>query len=82
MDKLRVKGAGELAAIVPLDGDAFEKAYIETMIKGHMEALDMIDSQLLKNAENAALKKHLTETRTHVAAHLDEAKKIQSGMKK
>ncbi len=82
VDKLRVKGAGELAALAPLDGEKFASAYIETMIKGHMEVLGMIDNQLLKNAENADLKKHLTETRGHVANHLEAAKKLQSGMKR
>ncbi len=82
VDKLRVKGAGELAALAPLDGEKFASAYIETMIKGHTEVLGMIDNQLLKNADNADLKKHLTETRGHVANHLEAAKKLQSGMKR
>lgn len=81
VDKLRVKGAGELAALVPLDGEAFGKAYLEAMIKSHGEVLEMIDNQLLKNADNAALKKHLTETRTDVAKHLDEAKRVQASLK-
>lgn len=82
VDKLRIKGAGELAALVPLEGDAFGKAYVEAMIKGHTEVLDMIDNQLLKNAEDPALKKHLTETRADVAQHLEEGKKIQAGLKR
>ncbi len=82
VDKLRVKGAGELAALVPLDGDAFGKAYVEAMIKGHGEVIEMIDNQLLKNADNAAVKKHLTETRGHVAMHLEEAKKVQANLKR
>ncbi len=80
VDKLRVKGAGELAALAPLDGEKFASAYLETMINGHTEVLGMIDNQLLKNAENADLKKHLTETRGHVANHLEAAKKLQAGM--
>jgi len=67
---------GELAALAPLDGEKFASAYIETMIKGHTEVLGMIDNQLLKNAANAELKKHLTETRGHVANHLEAAKKL------
>lgn len=82
VDKLRVKGASELAALIPLDGDQFASAYIAAMVKGHAEALDMIDNQLLKNARNDAVKKHLTETRRHVDRHLQEAKKIQSAMKR
>ena len=78
VDKLSVKGAGELAMLVPLEGDEFSKAYIDAMVKGHTEVLDMIDNQLLKNADNAALKKHLTDMRGHIVAHLEKAKQLQS----
>jgi len=37
----------------------------------------MIDSQLLPKASNSAVKRHLTETREHVTAHLQKAKKLQ-----
>ncbi len=78
--QLRIKGAEELGALVPLDGEPFGAAYIDAMIKGHAEVQDMIDNQLLKNAQSEAVKKHLAETRSHVAMHLDEAKKLQGGM--
>lgn len=78
VDKLRVKGAGELATLVPLDGEAFGKAYLQAMVKGHQEALDLLDQEL-KAAGNDAVKTHLTETRGHVAAHLDKAKMLQGG---
>lgn len=77
VDALRVKGAGELATLVPLDGEEFSRAYIVAMIKGHTEVLEMIDSQLLPKAGNDMLKKHLTETREHVASHLEAVKKLQ-----
>ena len=47
------------------------------MVKGHNEVLDVIDNQLLKNADNTALKKHLTDTRAHIAAHLEKAEQLQ-----
>lgn len=81
VEKLKTKGAGELAALIPLDGEAFEKGYLQAMVKGHMEVLSMIDGKLLQTADNDALKEHLTETRTHVAAHLEQAKQLQSTMK-
>ncbi|MDQ3006571.1 MAG: DUF4142 domain-containing protein [Chloroflexota bacterium] len=78
VDTLRVKGAGELAALVPLDGEKFEKAYLAAMVNGHEEVLGLIDSKLSKTASNDELKQHLTETREHVAAHLAEAKRLQT----
>ncbi|HJU06419.1 MAG TPA: DUF4142 domain-containing protein, partial [Nitrospiraceae bacterium] len=58
---------------------AVRQAYIEAMIKGHTEVQNMIDSQL-KEANNEAVKKHLMETRDHVAMHFDQARKLQAAM--
>ncbi len=77
VDALTVKGAGELATLVPLNGKDFETAYLDAMIKGHTEVLDMIDNKLMKTAKNEKLKSHLTETRALVAMHLEQAKKIK-----
>jgi predicted outer membrane protein len=79
VDKLRVKAAGALAALLPLDGAEFERAYLDAMVKDHTEVLAMIDTQLLNTARNDALKKHLTETRGHIASHLEKAKSLQGG---
>ncbi len=81
VDKLRVKGAGELAMLVPLDGDKFAAAYVAAMIKGHTEVLAMIDNLLLKRATNDAVKSHLKDTRSSVAKHLATAKQLQAGLK-
>jgi len=77
VDALKVKGAGELATLIPLDGKEFESAYLEAMIKGHTEVISMIDSKLLTTAKNDAVKAHLSETRKHVAMHLEQAKKLK-----
>lgn len=79
VDALLVKGAGELAAIVPLQGEQFGKAYIAAMIKGHTEALQMIDSQLTPKASNDALKQHLAQTRQSISKHLEAAQRLQGG---
>ena len=77
VDAQMKKGAGELAMLVPMDGKDFETAYLDAMIKGHTEVISMIDSKLLTTAKNDALKAHLTETRGHVAMHLEKAKKLK-----
>lgn len=76
VEKLKKKGAGELAALVSLDGTAFERAYIDMMVKGHTEVISMI-AKLSKEAQATGLKTHLTESRQHVAAHLEQAKALQ-----
>jgi len=78
VDDVMKKGAGELATLIPMDGNDFESAYIDAMIKGHTEVLNMIDKQLMKTAKNDKLKAHLTETRGHIAMHFEQAKKLKN----
>lgn len=78
VEQLQKKGAGELAAFVELDGQAFERAYVAAMVKGHIEALAKLD-MLQRSAGNAELKQHLTVTRDDVAKHLEKAKALQGG---
>jgi predicted outer membrane protein len=82
VDTVRTKGAGELAALALLDGSQFGSAYVTAMIMGHTEVLDMIDNQLMKRASSDAVKKHLTDTRNHVANHLAEGKALEANVKR
>ena len=82
VDQLRIKGAGELAMLLPKEGDEFGSAYMAAMVKNHEEVLTMIDQKLTPMAKSEELKEHLTKTRGHIAMHLEEAKKIHSGMKR
>ncbi|MGI8560723.1 MAG: DUF4142 domain-containing protein [Luteimonas sp.] len=77
VDELSKKGAAMLAPLVPLDGKQFERSYIDAKVKGHTEVLATIDNELLKAAENEAVKNHLTKTRAAVADHLAKAKALQ-----
>jgi putative membrane protein len=70
------KGAAELTQLDKLSGTAYEKAYAQAMVKGHTEALALIDERLLPMASAGPVKDHLTMTRGHVAMHLDAAKKL------
>jgi putative membrane protein len=77
VEKMRAKGEKELAKVESLEGEQFSRAFLNAMVKGHSEALDLIDKQLLPKATNETLKEHLTETRGAVAAHLEQAKLLQ-----
>ena len=77
VDALRVKGAGGLAALTTLKGEKFEKAYLAAMVKGHEEVLEMIDNKLMKMTDDEEVRKQLTETRSHVVAHLEQGKRLQ-----
>lgn len=75
----RRKGEQELASLAAQDGDAYRKAYIDAMVKGHTEALATLDGTLIPSAGRQDVKDHLATTRQHVAEHLEQAKRLQQG---
>lgn len=74
---LKANGKKGLVKLMTLKGNAFDKAYIDAMVKGHTDALVAFDTMLLKNVSNPKLKDQLVATRVHVAHHLEQAKEIQ-----
>ncbi len=78
VDSLKMKGVALLAKLKPMDGKKYEAAYLDAMDKGHTEVLATIDNRLMPEATNDNLKKHLAETRGHVAMHLEMAKKLKA----
>jgi predicted outer membrane protein len=80
VDQLRRESAGKLAPVVRLDGPAFDRAWIDLMVEEHTKALSLIDGQLLPGAKNKQLREHLTKTRSAVASHLEEAKRLQASL--
>ena len=77
VDDLRVRGAGELATLIPLAAPEFGRAYVTAMVRSHAEALRVIDGQLLPAAKDKALKKHLAAVRDDVAEHLERLQQVQ-----
>lgn len=75
---LQKKGQKASATLSHLNGRAFEVAYMSMMVKGHAEALSIIDKRLISDARNPALKSQLEMTRTTVANHLQAAKQVQA----
>ncbi|HET9982083.1 MAG TPA: DUF4142 domain-containing protein [Longimicrobiales bacterium] len=59
-------------------GADFDKAYIDSEVDFHQNALNALDQQLIPNAQNPELKQLLQTTRAGVQKHLDLAKQIQS----
>jgi putative membrane protein len=57
-------------------GPDFDMAYMNAQVEAHQKVLDMIDKQLLPNAQNEELKTLLTEIRPVIEAHLTEAREI------
>lgn len=68
------------AKLTPLEGAAFDKAYVDIAVQDHVTVLDAIDKALLPSAKNTELKAFVTEIRPTIAAHLEHAKTLQSKM--
>lgn len=67
--KTRLKG---------MEGWAYDKAYLEHEVSFSQGLVDYIDNTLLPNTVNPDLKEMLYSQRAVIAAHLDNAKQIQS----
>lgn len=63
-----------------LEGNEYERAYVDAMVRDHQEVLTMLEQQLVPAAQNAAIKQHLQMTRDAVAKHLEHARKLQGEM--
>lgn len=74
---MKEKAASDLAELGKQSGKAYETAYVDAMVKGHTEALALIDGRLLSLSSVGPVRDHLTKTREHVAMHLEAARKLQ-----
>ena len=80
--KALVKGGQDARAkLAKLDGDAFDKAYVDNEVGYHETVVKALDDTLIPNAQNGELKSLLTSVRSVAAAHLEHAKQLQSTVK-
>lgn len=59
--------------------EAFDKAYLDSQVKMHEDALRTIDEKLLPSARNAEVRRIVTTHRQQVAAHLAAARRLAEG---
>ena len=79
---LHDQGEADLEALAAVpDGAAYEKAYVDSMVRGHAEALALIDDILLPAANADNVRQHFTATRATVSRHLEQAKALQATLK-
>jgi putative membrane protein len=77
---LQEGGDKNLAALTPLTGKAFDKAYVDHEVAYHQAVLDAIDKTLIPNASNAELKTLLEKVRPAIATHLEHAQHLQASL--
>ncbi|WP_369914784.1 DUF4142 domain-containing protein [Xanthomonas sp. NCPPB 3005] len=78
--QLETKGEQELTTLGQKSGKDYAAAYIDAMIAGHKDALQLIDTQMMAAASTEPVKAHLAETKTHVEQHLAKAEAIKKAM--
>ncbi len=68
------------AALEPLQGAAFDQAYITREVAFHQAVLDALDTLLIPTTSNAELKQLLVSVRPAIAAHLAHAQMLQKSL--
>lgn len=76
VDALKAKSMDMRQELSALQDEAFESAFIKAMVQDHVEVLAKIDGELLPKATDSEVLRHLHETRTHIAMHLEMAKRL------
>ncbi|MCE7031536.1 DUF4142 domain-containing protein [Lysobacter sp. GX 14042] len=75
--QMREKHAAERERLGRMDGDEYQRAWIDAMVTGHTEALEMLDDQLIPSAGPDNVRKHLQDTRQTIARHLETAQRLR-----
>lgn len=70
-------GAETRAKLEKLDGDAFDRAYMDNEVAYHKAVIGVLDSQRIPSASNAELKSTLVGVRPAFDAHLQHAMQFQ-----
>ncbi|HEX5058578.1 MAG TPA: DUF4142 domain-containing protein [Kofleriaceae bacterium] len=77
---LTTGGTAKRAELEKLDGDAFDKAYVDNEVAYHEAVIGVLKSQLIPAASNQELKDALVGVQPAFDAHLEHAKKIQEAL--
>lgn len=73
-------GAETRARLEKLDGDAFDRAYVDNEVTYHKAVIGVLDGQLIPSATNAELKATLVGVRPAFDAHLQHAEQVQAAL--
>jgi putative membrane protein len=77
---LKSEGDKNIATLKTLEGDAFDRAYVDHEVAYHQQVIDALDKTLIPGATNAELKALLIKVRPAFVAHLEHAKRLQSSL--
>jgi len=75
---LAAGGTEARAKLDQLEGDAFDRAYVDNEVAYHEAVIEVLDAQLIPSATNPELASALTGARPAFEAHLQHARHIQA----
>jgi putative membrane protein len=75
-NQLKRDGRAQLSTLQSMRGRDFDRAYVDGQVRGHTEALEIID-RTLPTLRNPELKMDVLNARPRVEAHLREAERLQ-----
>ena len=77
---LTAGGVDARATLDKLDGEAFDRAYVDNEVAYHRAVIGVLDSQLIPSATNAELKSTLVGVKPAFDAHLKHAEQMQAAL--
>jgi putative membrane protein len=77
---LTAGGVQARAKLEALDGDAFDRAYVDNEVAYHKAVIGVLDSQLIPSASNAELKATLVGVKPAFDAHLQHAEHLKAAL--
>lgn len=79
-NELRQNAATAMETLRSVEGDAFDRTYIETQISVHEWLLRSLDENLIPAARSDELETYLQTMRGTVAEHLERARQIRTSL--
>lgn len=80
LQQLSSEGQRTLATLRDKNGKDFDRAYMQAQIDQHQKVLDMLDRQLLPNADNPQFRSHLMKLKPTVQRHLESGREAMSAI--
>ncbi|MCW5803607.1 MAG: DUF4142 domain-containing protein [Deltaproteobacteria bacterium] len=75
--EMKQGGEDAMAKLAPLEGAAFDRAFLQIAVEAHQQTLDALDKKLAPAAKNRLVADAVAATRVVVAHHLEEAKALR-----
>jgi putative membrane protein len=78
-NQLKSDGRAQVSTLQSMRGREFDRAYMDAQVRGHTEALELID-RILPTLRNPELKNDVQASRSRVESHLREAEHLQQDL--